>query len=51
MKPNIYIKMLAGVILSVLFILNVNAQDNAEQNQKSKEESTIIKVGDRKSVV
>ena len=46
MKANAYTKILAVLILSVMFVMNANAQDNDESAQKEKEESTIIKVGD-----
>ena len=41
-----YIKILAGVIMSVMFLMNVSAQDSGESSEKAKAESTIIKVGD-----
>ena len=47
MKINDYIKALAGLALSVMFIISVNAQGSEEATQKAlEEESTIIKVGD-----
>ena len=46
MKVKVYIRALAGVVLSVLSIMNTMAQGSDESYQKEKEESTIIKVGD-----
>jgi len=45
MRTKIYIKALWGIFLSVIFIMNVSAQDSNDSTKKSEEESTIIKVG------
>ena len=46
MRTKTYIKVLAGIALSVIFIMNVEAQDSEELSQEAIEESSIIKTGD-----
>ena len=46
MKAKCFTGILAGMVLSVMFVLNANAQSNAASAQISREESSIIKVGD-----
>ena len=46
MKKRYFIRMLTSMALLVMFFMNVSAQDSNESDQKAKEESSIIKVGD-----
>ena len=38
---------ITGLIMSVIFVTNISAQDNAETTQAVMEEASIIKVGDK----
>ena len=44
-KRNIF-RVMAGIALSILFFMNVNAQDTDESEKKAQKESTIINVGE-----
>jgi len=46
MKMKSYIKALAVVVVSFMFMMNASAQDSDEATKKAQEESTIIKIGD-----
>ena len=45
MRTKIYIKTLWFIFLSVIFIMNANAQDGVDSLKIAEEETTIVKVG------
>ena len=45
MRTRYFIKVLAGLVLLVVFFMNANAQSSAESD-RDKEESSVIKIGD-----
>ena len=47
MRTRYSTRVLAGMALLVMCFLNANAQDSDEPDQKAKDETTIIKVGDK----